>query len=73
MVRLPWSVILGDRRSVLSLVINPSMDSGTVERLFKIFYSHAAKIQLDLATETMVPTDQRSEAHEAVLAVLRIG
>lgn len=71
LARSTWSISLGDIRSELSLGNNPSLNSGTVRWLFKMFSNFAVKVLLELVTGKIVQVGQRYASHEAVLAVSR--
>lgn len=52
-----WSASLGDIGSEVSLRNNLRLDSGTIERLFKMVSSRTVEVLLNLVTVTMVQVD----------------
>lgn len=66
-------VTYDDLRSDFFLENNPSLESGNVRSLFKMYSGHAVKIRQDLITETLVQVNKMYASLEVVLAVSSSG
>lgn len=73
LVGLLCSVTVEDIKSELSLGNSPSLGSGNVGKLFKIFPSPAGKVLSDLGIETMVQAVQRYVSYDAAFGISQSG
>lgn len=68
-----FAFTLADRRSEPWLGTNLNVEREGVRTLFNMFFSHAVKVFLNLATETVVQLNQLHALHEFVQFVLGRG